>query len=542
MGSVVLNLLGLALPLSMLQIFDRIISNGASETLLALVLVLATVALLEFALRIARIVLVSEDGARFERQLGASVLRRILAADPAAIEAETLGRHMERLGVIPQLRDARAGPARMIRLDLAFSAVFIATIFTIGGPLVVVPLGVCGLMLLVAATLRRRQVAVLDQRSTLDGVRYSFLIEYLSQIETVKSQTMERQMARRFERLQARSTEASRDIVRLSGRTKALMAVLGQTATAAMGLGGAALVIGGQLGLGGLAACMLLNGRAVQPALRILTIWIETEHGRRAEERMAQLEGIALRPVTAAVPKVTGRIELRALACPPHIRAATGAVAAGSRVWLSGASASAARAFFAALLAERAPVAGALSIDGLPPEALIGARGPGAIVHADGEPRLFAGTILENLTLFGLAPDPGYALECADRIGLGPQIRSLPLGYDTPLGQAQGFRAAGLRQLVGLTAAIALQPRLLLLEDPVSAVGHASLGPVASVLRTLPDAPTTVLYSSRKALCDIATAELVLGEDAGVERSVAAWDADREADRVAAAAQARWPA
>ena len=76
LATVVLNVLGLALPAAILQVYDRVIPNQTTETLTALMVGLIAVLVIDGALRISRGYLTSWSGAQFEhRCLARSRLR-----------------------------------------------------------------------------------------------------------------------------------------------------------------------------------------------------------------------------------------------------------------------------------------------------------------------------------------------------------------------------------------------------------------------------------------------------------------------------------
>ena len=281
-----LNILALAMPLVILQIFDRVISNNSFHTLGLLTLGLCVVIGFETILRMARVVLLTSVSETFELTQTARFVDRTLAADPTAYAKTTEAEHLERFGAIGKLRDFYAGQGRLAKIELPFAVLFIAMIGVIGGWLVVIPvLGVI-LLLWFTGVLVRFQEPIFEERNTLDARRYAFLIEILSQIVSIKLNTMEKQMLRRFEMMQGKSTENSRWTILFSGLSQAFGAVYAQAALIAMGLFGGFLVIQGKIGMAELAACMLLNGRTIQPFVKVLGVWAQSESIAASEKKL----------------------------------------------------------------------------------------------------------------------------------------------------------------------------------------------------------------------------------------------------------------
>ena len=475
-GSLALNVLGLAMPLVMLQIFDRIIPNASEATLFFFLIGLCCVALGELILRVARIFIVADIGRRFETSLSDATFSHVLRSVPSDHEKSTLGQHFERFGAIAQLRETYAGQGRLLVVDLPFTVIFVAMIWFIGGSLVIIPLGVLAVIFVAATVMRWHQARVLETRKLVDGRRYSFLIEFLAQIATAKTNRSEPQMLRRYEMLIAQSLAASRKIIWFSGVSQSVGAILGQAAVAAMGLYGAWCVVTGLIGVGELAACMLLNGRITQPMLRLLGVMMQGESATIARGKLTELAATPVQRAIAEPAPLKGGLRLCDLALA-HPRAGqdqpeglTADIAPGARVLLADGGGGAATALLRYILAEQAPARGIVRIDGAPPVLHAANRGVGGIVVLESRPIILRGSIFENLTLFGAVRDVSLAMQLCGDIGIDADVRKLPDGYQTILGPESGVRSEGFLQRVALVRALAMTPRLLLFNRATSSL------------------------------------------------------------------------
>ncbi len=91
-ASVASNMLGLLFPLVMLQVYNRILPLAAWGTLIALASAVVVAALLAGFLRLARVSVLADAGARYEHHLATRGLQALLHADLVAF-----GRHARRL-------------------------------------------------------------------------------------------------------------------------------------------------------------------------------------------------------------------------------------------------------------------------------------------------------------------------------------------------------------------------------------------------------------------------------------------------------------
>lgn len=519
-----LNLLALALPLVMLQVFDRVIPHQSYETLTFLFLGLCAVACLEFSLKWARVVLLGTSGEAFEVALTSKFIDRTLNADCNAIQQETLAGHLDRYDAIAKLRGFYGGQGRILAVDLPFTAVFIVMIGLIGGWLILVPLASIVLLFGFRLFLKRAQTRIFNQRKTLDHRRHSFLFEVLSQVRTIKSYTMEAQMLRRYELLQEQTVNISHALIHFSGFSQTFGALFSQVAVAAMGLLGGYLIVQGHIGIAELAACMLLNGRTVQPLLKALNLWVQSENLTASHEKVEAACHIAQSAQkTTSATELTGslRFEDVQLApslepedAPPNI---TAEFEPGQFVTVHGADGWRKTQLLKSLLAEHDPVSGRISIDGLPASALAHARGKGGIGYADQYGVPFSGSILDNLSAFGDGDAINRALAMSHELGIEKVIHRLPLGYNTVLQDSSELsNNPTVIQRICIARALVLEPKILLLNNVSRSLDEPSRQALVSVLTRL-KGHTTIIYSgSDPALLALSDARIDLTHDAEI--------------------------
>ena len=243
LASLAINVLSLGLPLVILQVYDRILPNAATDTLLLLILGLLAVLLLDGLFRTARAYLTGWNAARLEHAAGCRAVDWLLGADIRAFEREAPGVHLDRLYAVDQLREYHAGQARLVMVDLPFVAVFLGLIWFIGGALVLIPLGLLAVLAVVGSYLGFLIRAAIRDRVALDNRRYSFIIEVLSRIGTVKMLAMEPLLQRRYERLQESGAVGTYRTSFLGNLTQSLGALFSNLVMVSVSAAGAVEVI-----------------------------------------------------------------------------------------------------------------------------------------------------------------------------------------------------------------------------------------------------------------------------------------------------------
>ena len=117
-ASLAANMLGLVLPLVMLQVFDRVIPNQAIETLFVLAIGLAATILIDFVLKVCRILVATHIGEEFERTAAATIAQRLFNTKPEAHGDMRDTDRFEATASIALLRDHYSGEGRLAAIDL----------------------------------------------------------------------------------------------------------------------------------------------------------------------------------------------------------------------------------------------------------------------------------------------------------------------------------------------------------------------------------------------------------------------------------------
>lgn len=519
-ASLTINLLSLALPAVLLQIYDRIIPNSATDTLLLLVLGLSVALLFDGILRVARSTLLGWHGAQFEQLAGCQAVRRLLFSEIGQFEREAPGVHLDRLTAVDTLRDYISGQTKVLIVDLPFVLLFLGLVAFIGGFLVLVPLAALAILACAAFFVGQRLKLALQSRAGLDDRRYSFIIEVLTGITTVKGLAMEPQMMRRYDRLQESSAGSTYDATFFSNLAQGLGAVFSNLTMVGVGAFGAVMVIEGQLSIGGLAACTLLSGRSIQPPLRALSLWTQFQNITLARGRLEQIFDLAPESAADAEPVETiqGDIELRGVSFgygdeEPLLRDIDLRIGEGEVIGISGDTGCGKSTLLMLIMNALKPTSGEVCFDGRD----IGDLDPYSlrrqIAYLPQSAVLFKGTIMDNLTSFEGPAKIEEAVEAAKLLRLDEAINRLPAGYETKVGDGS-FEAlpTGLQQGIVMARALAGSPKVVLFDEANSGLDQRSDQTLKAAIATLKGRASIVLISHRPSLLALADRQYLLDE------------------------------
>lgn len=519
--SLMINLLSLALPLTLLQVYDRILRFSAISTLQLLLAGVFVALVLESLLRLGRSYISGWIGARFEHWAACGAMEQLLTAPLALFEQEKAGVHLERLNAIHTLKEFYAGQAALVILEMPFVVIFLLLVHHLAGILVLVPIILFGLFLLFAWYFRANLYKKMRASSNTDDKRIDFMIETLSGIHSIKALSMEAMMARRYEHLLEESAHKAQEIGLLGADSQNIGLFFAQMATLSVVTFGGIMVIHQQLTLGGLVACSMLSGRALQPMQMAVGIWARFQSIRIARERLNLMFTHTEKPLTepsqsvpsqpvqnVSVTKDQGRLELRNVVFHGHrpqtsrpiLNGVTLNVAPGEAIGIIGANGSGKTVLLEIMMGVLPPLKGQVLVNGVAPS--VQRLGNVAYLPQDGV--LFRGSVLENLHMF-CEENSHAAIESAKRLGLDVFFSTLPKGYETVVDEGNAaIIPRGVRQRIAIARALAVSPQLVLFDEANTSIDGHGDEKLRLVLKGLRGKATLILVSHRPSLLRLA--------------------------------------
>lgn len=516
LATVFINLLGLAMPLMLLQVYDRIIPNSATQTLVLLVIGVGSALILEALLTLGRSYVSGWMGARFEHMAGCAAIERLLGASIIDFERDGAGTHLERYNALGPLKEFYAGQAILVLCDLPFALIYLGAMAYLAGTLVIVPVVLILMFATSALILGKKLRASLEKRMMADDRRFSFIIEVLGGIHTIKGLAMEEQMLRRYERLQDTSASAEYDVALNSASAQSSGAVFSQLVLFLVVGFGATFVIDGTLSVGGLAACTMLSGRAMGPLQKAVGIWTRFQSIQLARERLSKIFEMDIEKPAGLphLPAIRGRIELQNVTfsygidkdgeqIPPLFENADFYAEAGEVIGISGENTSGKTSLLYLLMGLFKPESGVVLADGYDLQEFEASSIRRQIAYLPQEGHLFNGTLIENVTMFRQELEE-TGLDMSRLLGLDAVVTHMPHGYDTKVGDSAGDKLPrGIKQRIAIARALVDRPRVLLFDEANSAIDGAGDRMLRELLEKLKGRVTIILVTPRPSLLNL---------------------------------------
>jgi len=289
LASLFINLTTLALPLVILQVYDRILPNQATDTFSLLVFGLLVAAVLDGVLRVARSAILTWKGVQYEHTESIHSIESVVHADLVKFEGNSIGSYLDKMEGLKKVREFYSGQSILMLVDLPFVLLFLSLIFLFAGKMVLIPVIVIVIFIAVSYFTGKQLKDALEQRSSADQRRQNFLIETLQGIHTVKAMAMEALMLRRYERLQAQSAASVYEVSRINSVVSGLGATFSQVVMISFVGIGSIFVVSGELTIGALAAGTMLSGRVLQPALKAMGLWTQLQAVHIAGDKVNEI-------------------------------------------------------------------------------------------------------------------------------------------------------------------------------------------------------------------------------------------------------------
>lgn len=477
LAATVINLFGIVTSLFTMTVYDRVLPNNATSSLIALTIGLAIVVIFDFVLRTLRAYFADIAGARIDEEIGDTVFRRLLAIR-MDVRSGSTGSLAAMMRELESLRDFFASMTLTALVDLPFILVTLAVIAIIGGPLVFVPLLMVPLVILVSLlaqpALDRLSARAMQQAQLKQAV----LVEAIGGLETVKANNAAPLLNARWQTAMEKHSNISLN-QRLVSTFAVNVAVIANTISyAGVVVAGVGMIASQNLTMGGLIACSILAGRAVAPLGQIAQLMTRLTQARTA---YGQINGLLEHPPegpaeTAIAPMVTGQIELRKVSFryPGQAEAALSDVSLrirpGEKVAILGRMGSGKSTIARLIMGLYAPADGLVLIDGTDMKQVDPAAYRARIGVALQESVLLSGSIRDNIVLSRENVDDAEMLRAAQVSGAHDFIGVMANGYDLVLADRGESLSGGQRQAIAMARALAGSPRVLVFDEPTSAM------------------------------------------------------------------------
>ena len=482
--SLVLQLLGLASPIFVQNIIDKVLVHRAADALDIMVLGMIVCTVFQTWIMSLRAYLFSNIASKMDVTLSARLFKNITALPVKYFQQWQVGEVVSRTGELETLRSFLTGSSLTIILDVVFAVLYFVVMFMYNRilcALVVVMLPSFIILNLIVAPIFKRMI---NEKFLIGAENNSFLIETITGIHTVKASSVESHFIRRYEEMLARLVNASLAVVNLANVANTIATFLFSMFNLLILWVGSYYVMEGEITVGELIAFQMISGQLIAPVMRLINQWQYFQQVRVSMERLADIMDEetepALNPARTTLPSLRGDIALEKLSfsyTPEGGKVLDNVnvrIPAGMKVGIVGRSGSGKSTLTKLIQRLYLPDNGRILIDGVDIAQVEPAwlrRQIGVVLQ---DSMLFSGTIEENIKLACPSATHEDVVKAAKLAGADDFITQLPHGYETFVGERGSLLSGGQRQRLAIARALISDPRILIFDEATSALDYES--------------------------------------------------------------------
>ena len=518
-ASLMLNLLALALPLFIMNVYDKVIPNLSFVTLWTLALGVGLAVGGDLVLRTLRLSIVETLGQRIDLKVGSTIYRH-------ALDLRLIERPGGAAGLAARIRDYEtvrdffASSTFVAFFDLLFIVIFLGVLYAIVGPLALLPTAAIPVVLIIALISRAAIGRTAEQAVRLSSDRQTVLMESLHGVETIKTLNAEPLMQRAWETAiaaTARVTGRARFWANFATNTTIF---LQQAVSVGIIVWGVFLIFDGTITIGALIAASILSSRAMAPLSAISQATFRLQYIVKSIRALnAVMDMNVERPpvLRSALAVKQASLELVDVTYTypdvevPALNAISLSISPGENVALLGRVGSGKTTLGKVISGLIQPQTGVVRIDGFGLNQYDRSELREGIGYLPQRCDLFTGTLRENLMMGALDADQQRIEAALYYSGLDEFVASNSAGLDMEIRENGSRLSGGQAQALALARVLLKSPKLLFLDEPTNAMDQEMERRVTARLKELNDGGTTlILCTHRQSLAAIAGRFVIL--------------------------------
>ena len=490
--SLFINVLALAVPVFVLQVYDRVVFFAGISTLHALVFGVAIAIAFDFVLRQARSRILQRVSVRVEALFSKALYEKLSRLPLRDLERSQGARWQTLQQDIARVRNTLGGIPVVLAVDVPFAIIFLGIIAVIALPILWVVLIALPVFVAMALISSRASSTAARNEQEQQIARDALVTEFVNGRTTLKSLDLAPQLRRRLEGEQETAITAALARGRSNDTFTNLGLALALLTTVAITAVGAVAILDQSITIGALIATNMLANRLITPLNQLVGTWRTWTAYKMARRRLEDVFALPDERAQTAVAMVrpegvitVERVTFRYEAGEPVVSGVNFTLKPGGLHGIVGRSGSGKSTLVKLMQGPYAPESGRVLLDG----GDIGqfARSDLAkwIGYAPQETFLLSGSIRDNIARRDHPDTDAEVLRVARLAGAHDFIVELPEGYGTDVGEAGSRLSGGQRQRIAIARALFGDPPVIFLDEPTANLDRPAEEQLRATLRDL---------------------------------------------------------
>jgi len=519
LASLLINSFALAMPIFVMNVYDRVVPNEAFSSLFALATGIFLVLTIELVLKIMRVWFIDLAANRADVKISSNIMQRVLGMKMKD-KPQASGSFVSNVQSFESIRGFIGSLSVVTMVDIPFVLLFLLVVSFINIYLAIPVLIAAILVLLYSLFSQAKLKELSDHGMQAGAVRNANVYESLSSLETIKSFNAQHRVQNQWEK-------STIFISRNAARMRLLASSITNTASWMQQLASISVIVIGvyliseqMISQGALIAAYLLSARALSPVSQAAGLLSQYHHSSTA---MESLENIMDRDTeryddasTVSKARIDGNIEFKNVGFRypdvdtevlSHVNLS---IKAGEKVAILGRNGSGKSTLARLILGLYQPERGHVLIDNVDINQLNPNLVRRHIAYVPQEPGLLFGTLRDNILLASVTRDDNDLVRVTNDMGLSSFVKEHPDGFNMQVGERGGNLSGGQRQAVALARALVNDPSVLLLDEPTGMLDHASEAKIKAYLKQVTEEKTLLMVTHKMTMLDLVDRVVVM--------------------------------
>ena len=503
LASIFINIFGFVSAFYIMTVYDRVLPNYAMNSLIALTIGMAIVIIFDFILKMLRSYISDIANKDLDQNISEKLINKLLSHDEKIMQSPS--QITSTIREFDAVKDFFTSASLMALIDLPFMFLFIGVIFSIAGPLGLVPLLIVPLVLVVSALVQPFLKRFSKKDITFKQGKARVLSELTNNLESVRTVAGGKSLRNRWLNSVNEQNNSS-----INAKIATNVAVTwGQTALQISQTGiivyGVVLISNLQISSGALIACVILSGRTLSPLVQAAQLLTRANFAFESYKSVDELMSVEARDEkfqdVAAMSLKNGEIEINKLSFSfsEHkiLDDISFKINSGEVIGVVGNLGSGKSTLLKSIIGYHLPDLGMVKISSFDINNIGSDILRNQIGYCPQNIQLFSGTIYENIAS-GIEDATEEDVYEAANLALSHEfIAALPGGYNYVLRENGSNLSGGQRQAISLARALIKKPKILVLDEPTSSMDSETELKVMENLHNLKEKPTIIISSHK---------------------------------------------
>ena len=519
LAAFLINVFGLVGIFYVLNVYDRVIPNNATETLWVLSIGVLVIYLFAVVMRALRSYFIDEAAKRTNLKISAMLLQKVLNLKMEA-RPQSIGSFTKNLQEFEGIRDFITSFSITAVIDLPFTILGLLVVWWIGSYVVIVHMITIVILIAYSYYIQAPLQRVVEKTIKASAQKNAILIEGVAGLETIKMLGAEGQIQRAWEEAVSYISKWSNKSRMISSSVQDVSYFLQNFMIVVVIVVGVYMITAGDLTSGGLIALVILSRQVIAPMAQVVNLATRYHH---AKEALKTLDEIMKLPVERPAGKTflprkrfDGVIGVKNLTfsypgqTTKVLNNITLEIAAGEKVGIIGPVGSGKTTLGKLMLGLYEPIDGMVTMDGTDIRQIDPAELRHFLGYVPQDIVLFQGTVRDNITMGVDDIDDQNVIHAAEMSGVDEFVKKHPSGFDMRVEEFGRGLSGGQRQSVAMARALLLDPPVLVFDEPTSNMDNRSEIRLKGYLATAVKEKTVVLITHRASLLDMVNRLIVI--------------------------------